>query len=69
MEECKICESDSSVSLRNGILGDEYYCCSCDYSWNKEQNCQCGSCDDIAHKSDCAVHNEPAEPNGECNCL
>ena len=22
----------------------------------------------VAHRSDCAVHNEPAYPNGPCNC-
>ena len=22
----------------------------------------------IIHDSDCAVHNEPAQPNGPCNC-
>ena len=24
--------------------------------------------DRIVHDSDCATHNMPAEPNGECNC-
>lgn len=29
----------------------------------------CPACKDgIIHKSDCAVHNEPAERNGKCNC-
>ena len=27
--------------------------------------CTAGSC---GHRSDCAVHNEPALPNGPCNC-
>ena len=22
----------------------------------------------LVHQSDCAVHNEPAEPNGPCDC-
>lgn len=22
----------------------------------------------IKHSSDCALHNEPSSPNGECNC-
>jgi hypothetical protein len=34
--------------------------------------CQCKECrklpDGVGHWSDCAVHNEPADPNGECNC-
>lgn len=30
--------------------------------------CQCSSCKIKPHWSDCAVHNEPAERNGECNC-
>ena len=33
-----------------------------------EKACQCGSCNPTPHKSDCAVHNEPALPKGECNC-
>lgn len=27
--------------------------------------CETGNC---GHWSDCAVHNEPAMPNGPCNC-
>lgn len=31
--------------------------------------CECGSCTpELAHWSDCAVHNMPASPKGECNC-
>lgn len=31
--------------------------------------CECESCKGyIPHKSDCAVHNEPAERNGKCDC-
>jgi hypothetical protein len=26
------------------------------------------SCLDCGHRSDCALHNEPAMPNGDCNC-
>lgn len=33
----------------------------------KELGCQCSACT-IKHDSDCAVHNEPAYPKGECNC-
>lgn len=37
---------------------------------NHEQNiCQCKECSiELIHKSDCAVHNEPATPNKECDC-
>lgn len=32
-------------------------------------HCQCKYCvDGVVHSSDCAVHNEPAEPNRECDC-
>lgn len=31
-------------------------------------SCQCPECRVALHASDCAVHNEPAYPNGECNC-
>ena len=30
--------------------------------------CQCPECQVAIHASDCAVHNEPAYPKGECNC-
>lgn len=33
-----------------------------------KQGCQCPACKTTPHASDCAVHNEPAYPNGECNC-
>lgn len=34
-----------------------------------KQHCQCPACiNGIIHDSDCAVHNEPAYPNGKCNC-
>ena len=29
--------------------------------------CNCGQCGRM-HKSDCAVHNEPALPKGQCDC-
>ena len=72
MVVCKICAGD----------GDEFYCENCEGSgktrckicdgqgeiiWNlgpfyvKEDQ-------PIAHKSDCAQHNEPAYPNEACNC-
>ena len=31
-------------------------------------SCQCPECKVVLHASDCAVHNEPAYPNGKCNC-
>ena len=31
-------------------------------------SCQCSECKVVLHASDCAVHNEPAYPKGECNC-
>ena len=34
-----------------------------------EAGCQCEACQtDGPHMSDCAVHNEPAYPNGPCSC-
>ena len=30
--------------------------------------CQCPECQVVLHASDCAVHNEPAYPKGQCNC-
>jgi len=32
------------------------------------EQCQCPNCKVTLHASDCAVHNEPAHPKGECNC-
>lgn len=35
----------------------------------EKAQCQCPACQkDGAHYSDCAVHREPAEPNGPCSC-
>lgn len=37
--------------------------------------CNCDECEKIftsekkLHWSDCAVHNEPASPNGSCSCV
>lgn len=39
-----------------------------------DEQCKCNAClerhknDEPGHLSDCAVHNEPAMPNGECDC-
>lgn len=33
-----------------------------------EERCQCKECKIKYHYSDCDVHNEPAEPKGECTC-
>lgn len=30
--------------------------------------CTCIACRIVLHKSDCSVHNEPAKPNGPCDC-
>lgn len=45
------------------------------YTANKMQeildvftSCKCDECKIVLHKSDCAVHNEPAIENGRCNC-
>lgn len=38
---------------------------------NAEQasHCMCGACKGgVIHASDCSVHNEPAYPNGPCDC-
>jgi hypothetical protein len=35
----------------------------------KRDHCMCNACKDgVLHRSDCAVHNMPAYPNGPCNC-
>lgn len=37
---------------------------------SKLDHCQCPACcGGIIHKSDCAVHNMPHEPNGNCDCM
>jgi len=35
-----------------------------------DDRCRCAACDGSPwpHWSDCAVHNEPAYPNGPCSC-
>jgi hypothetical protein len=37
-----------------------------------KNGCKCQECrklpDGIGHWCDCSVHNEPADPNGECDC-
>ena len=33
------------------------------------EQCQCPNCKVTLHASDCAVHNEPAYPKGQCNCV
>ena len=32
------------------------------------EGCQCPACKIAPHESDCPVHNEPAWPNGPCDC-
>jgi hypothetical protein len=34
----------------------------------EQERCGCESCKTYLHKSDCAVHQEPARPNGPCDC-
>lgn len=34
----------------------------------RSSRCQCIACNEVRHASDCAVHNEPAYPNGPCSC-
>ena len=33
-----------------------------------DEQCGCGACREVMHASSCAVHNEPAERNGPCDC-
>lgn len=33
-----------------------------------DPGCQCEACKVVKHASDCSVHNEPAHPNGPCDC-
>ena len=34
-----------------------------------DEHCQCNACKNgVVHTSCCAVHNEPAYPNGPCDC-
>jgi len=60
----------------NNITGDKLktkpptdnYDSGWDKIWGKGQ-CMCEACKDgTIHDSDCSVHNEPAFPNGECDC-
>ena len=34
----------------------------------QSMGCQCPACQKTLHASDCAVHNAPAYPAGECDC-
>lgn len=34
----------------------------------QSEGCQCPACKIAPHESDCPVHNEPAWPNGPCDC-
>ena len=33
-----------------------------------DERCGCDACREVMHASSCAVHNEPAERNGPCDC-
>ena len=35
---------------------------------SNELSCQCEECQITPHQSDCAVHNMPALPKGDCDC-
>jgi hypothetical protein len=35
---------------------------------DRRGTCECDACKISPHWSDCAVHNEPAYPNGPCDC-
>ncbi len=37
--------------------------------YDRENGCQCLACQDLAHSSDCSVHNAPALSVGECDCV
>lgn len=74
------CEDTGQVYyLRKGAVG-HYQCKNCDRFWSstdekpicsfqpEKTRCQCEECKIRPHWSDCAVHNEPAEPKGKCTC-
>lgn len=51
-----------------------YEACLIEIQSKHANHCHCANCVDLiimegqVHLSDCAVHNMPAEPNGECSC-
>jgi hypothetical protein len=51
----------------NGVV--QCHMCGQIYTAAQPAHCQCTACKDgIIHASDCAVHNGPAYPAGECDC-
>jgi len=40
-----------------------------DFHYNQwSRGCKCTECKTVTHDCDCAVHNEPATPKGDCDC-
>ena len=71
----KVCEVMIGTHCLCWAEDDEFSeCCYCDLGASnciedeeEERGCFHDG-DPCFHKSDCAVHREPAEPAGECNC-
>jgi hypothetical protein len=69
---CKHCGKEKLIQR-----GNHHPWCACgsdEFDWGNQRlaqpaHCQCTACKDgIIHASDCAVHNGPAYPAGECDC-
>ena len=52
-------DTDNDVLAYNELL-DKWHCQECRHEMEDETPVQ--------HDSDCALHNEPAMPNGPCDC-
>ncbi len=67
------CKCGCKFTVQSIIDKDFMYCPKCDVEVAKclgeKTSCSCDECKEIIHKSDCAVHNEPASKNGKCNCI
>jgi len=61
-----------AIDERRSLSGEtakEYYVAHQIRAALSRGHCMCPACKDGAlHWSDCAVHNEPAYPRGECDC-
>lgn len=55
-------------AFAEAIREEDPDCPGCDKCKAPAQGCQCNECVIFRHKSDCAVHNEPARRNGPCDC-
>lgn len=53
---------------RKGFVEDNFFYRHRCSNYEPESTCKCEACKTVKHMSDCAVHNEPAEPNGACDC-